>query len=185
MKSIIIAWAARSGKSKLARRLQKETGFSLISGDALICSFAYAYPQLGITLEEDIEKVAFLFEPFLIDYIEHLRLYQNIPYILDTVNLMPEQIIKHRLHEKCNVLFMGHPHVERHEKLGNIRIYKTEFFDWTTDETDEQLLDKIDLGISWSQKMQRECLLHGLSFIDTGLDFKAAQEKAYSLAIVN
>jgi uridine kinase len=124
MKSIILAGASRSGKTTLARRLQKETGFSFISADALICTFEHIYPQLNIQHNLDFECVSNTFEPFLIDYIEHLRLYQNIFYILDIFHLMPEQIAKHQLHEKCHVAFMGYPRMDAEEKLPNISCMK-------------------------------------------------------------
>ncbi len=164
MKSLILAGASRSGKTTLARRMQKETGFSFISADALICSFEHIYPQLGIQHNLDFEGVTKALEPVLIDYIEHLRLYQNIFYILDIFHLMPEQIVKHGLHEKCNVAFFGYPSMDPQKKLENIRTYKTEFDDWTDDETDADMLENIRHFITWSQKLERDCAQYGLPF---------------------
>jgi broad-specificity NMP kinase len=107
MKSMILSGAARSGKTTLARRLQKETGFSLISGDALLCRFQDFFPQLNITLEGDYEAACRNWEDFIVAYLDHMITWQDIPFILDTVNLLPEQVKRRGLDRKYVVAFFG------------------------------------------------------------------------------
>lgn len=181
MKSIILAGAAKAGKTTLARRLSREKGLSLISGDALICTFEDIFPQLGITHEGDREIACKQFEDFIVYYINHLNDFGVAPFILDTLHLLPETVIKHNLHKKYRILYFGYPDMTAEEKLQEIRAHKCEFFDWTEEQTDEKLLGGLWEFVDWSKKMQRSCEKLGLAFIDTSHDFSGAQQRAYDL----
>ncbi len=179
MKSIIIVGTSRSGKTTLARRLQRETGFSLISGDALMCTFEAIYPDLGISHQGDRETVCRNWEDFIVVYLNHLTEYEHVPFIFDTFHLLPEQVARLKLHEKYQIVFVGYPDITAEEKLNIIRQFKTEHYDWTDEQSDDDLLKDIEEFITHSKMLQKECAALGLTFIDTSRNFKTALETAY------
>ena len=65
LKNIIIAGASRSGKSTLARKINEELGYFVISIDKLVATFQEAYPQLNIKLNWNREKTTDNIAPFL------------------------------------------------------------------------------------------------------------------------
>ncbi len=50
MKNIIIAGPSRAGKSTLARKINEELNYYVISVDKLVAVFQGVYPQLNIKL---------------------------------------------------------------------------------------------------------------------------------------
>lgn len=180
MTSIILSGSSRSGKTTLARRLQKELGYSLISGDALICTFEAIYPQLGITHDGDHDTICRTWENFIVVYINHLTQYEDIPFILDTFHLMPEQVARLKLHEKYIVRFLGYPDLTAQEKLDAIRTYKTDHYDWTDERSDPNLLQDVTTFVRRSKDIMTQCALLGLPFINTSQDFENRIDSAFS-----
>lgn len=185
MKSIILAGTARSGKTTLARRLQKETGFSLISGDALMCTFEAIYPQLGISHEGKWDDVCKKWEDFIFVYLKHLTTYEHIPFIFDTFHLMPEQIARLGMHEKYTVAFLGYPGLTAAQKMADIRQYKTEHYDWTAERTDEELTKDVAEFVERSKWLQQECTRLSLNFIDTSNNFQQNLDAAFAKIMQN
>ena len=56
MKNIIIAGPSRAGKSTLARKINEELNYFVISLDKLVATFQGAYPQLDIRLNWNRRK---------------------------------------------------------------------------------------------------------------------------------
>ena len=65
MKNIIIAGSSRVGKSTLARKINEELNYFVISIDKLVAILGEAYPQLNIKLNWDREKTTNNIAPFL------------------------------------------------------------------------------------------------------------------------
>ena len=65
MKNIIIAGPSRAGKTTLARKINEELNYFVISLDKLVATFQGAYPQLDIRLNWDREKTIDNLAPFL------------------------------------------------------------------------------------------------------------------------
>ena len=65
IKNIIIAGPSRAGKSTLARKINEELGYFVISIDKLVATFQEAYPQLNIKLNWNREKTTDNIAPFL------------------------------------------------------------------------------------------------------------------------
>ncbi|MCL2352251.1 MAG: hypothetical protein FWC55_06930 [Firmicutes bacterium] len=65
MKNIIVAGPPRAGKTTLARKLNEELDYFVISVDKLAAVFQGAYPQLDIRLNWNREKTADNIAPFL------------------------------------------------------------------------------------------------------------------------
>jgi hypothetical protein len=65
MKNIIIAGPGRVGKTTLARKINEELNYFVISVDKLIATFQGAYPQLNIKLAWNRRKTTDNLAPFL------------------------------------------------------------------------------------------------------------------------
>ncbi len=65
MKNIIIAGSSRAGKSTLARKINEELNYFIISVDKLVATFQGAYPQLNIKLNWNRRKTTDNLAPFL------------------------------------------------------------------------------------------------------------------------
>ena len=65
MKNIIIAGPSRAGKSTLAKKINEELHYFVISIDKLVATFQGAYPQLNIKLAWNREKTTDNIAPFL------------------------------------------------------------------------------------------------------------------------
>ncbi|MGI5898557.1 MAG: hypothetical protein ACOX8S_01365 [Christensenellales bacterium] len=65
MKNIIIAGPPRSGKSTLAKKINEELNYFVISLDKLVATFQGAYPQLNIKLNWNREKTTDNIAPFI------------------------------------------------------------------------------------------------------------------------
>lgn len=65
MKNIIICGPSRAGKSTLARKINAELDYFVISLDKLVSTFDGAYPQLDIRLNWNRQRTAENIAPFL------------------------------------------------------------------------------------------------------------------------
>ena len=65
MKNIIIAGWGRAGKTTLARKINEELNYFVISVDKLVATFQGAYPQLNIKLNWNRRKTTDNLAPFL------------------------------------------------------------------------------------------------------------------------
>jgi len=65
MKNIIIAGPSRAGKTTLARKINAELNYFVISVDKLVATFQGAYPQLNIKLNWNRTKTTDNIAPFL------------------------------------------------------------------------------------------------------------------------
>ncbi|MCL2002373.1 MAG: ATP-binding protein [Oscillospiraceae bacterium] len=65
MKNIIIAGWSRTGKTTLARKLNEELQYFVVSLDNIVAAFGRAYPQLDIRLNWNYEKTTANIAPFL------------------------------------------------------------------------------------------------------------------------
>ena len=65
MKNIIIVGPSRAGKTTLARKINEELNYFVISLDKLVATFQGAYPQLDIKLNWNREKTTDNLAPFL------------------------------------------------------------------------------------------------------------------------
>lgn len=65
MKNIIIVGPSRAGKTTLARKINEELNYFVISIDKLVATFQGAYPQLDIRLNWNRDKTTDNLAPFL------------------------------------------------------------------------------------------------------------------------
>jgi len=82
MKNIIIAGPGRAGKTSLARKINEELNYFVISVDKLITVFQGAYPQLNIRLAWNRKKATDNLAPFLGHFLGAFSSRQGMAYEL-------------------------------------------------------------------------------------------------------
>lgn len=176
--NIIIAGAARSGKTILSRRVSAELGLSHIPADALICAFERCFPADGIRHTELLHgEICRNFEDFLVEFLFHMG-WIGVPYVLDCFHLLPEQVIRRGLDKNARVVFLGYADVFVEEKLSTIRSFR-ENNDWTDEVSDEQLSADVETFIEISRTIRNQCVESGLPYFDTGVGFDSALDEAF------
>jgi len=70
VKNIIITGPSRSGKSTLARKINKEFGHSIIRLDGFAWAFNFDFPQVGCSYKNSVAENASIITKFLLRYVE-------------------------------------------------------------------------------------------------------------------
>ena len=83
MKNIIIAGPSRAGKSTLARKINEELNYFVISLDKLVATFQGAYPQLDIRLNWDRKKTTDNLAPFIGHFLGAFSTSHGVAYELN------------------------------------------------------------------------------------------------------
>ena len=196
MKNIIIAGPSRAGKTTLARRVNEELGFFIISLDKLVAVFHGAYPQLDIRLNWDREKTTDNIAPFVGHFLgafssdqgvsNELNLkahetkgnkfvleggYFNFEIVLPILELYG---IK-QLHDSFILIGLVQNEKTANEKTANefvndFKKYDTED-DWTYSFSDDELRDyAIHDAIPFSHFMTEHLLKYGFTIYDTSTE---------------
>ena len=116
MKNIIIAGPGRAGKTTLAKKINEELNYFVISLDKLMTAFGKAYPQLDIRIAWNYEKATANIAPFLGHYLGMLSSGHGFA---DDLNLR-----KHAVEGNRFVLEGGHFDFERITSI--LKMYGTE-----------------------------------------------------------
>lgn len=189
VKNIIIAGPSRAGKSTLARKINEELNFFVISVDKLVAVFQGAYPQLNIRLNWNREKTTENLAPFLGHY---LGLFSSadgrgmLPYshgavtgnkfvleggYFDFDKISP--ILKmYEIEElKDNFILIGLVQNNKtvDEFISDFKKYDTED-DWTYNFSDADLREISEDAISFSRSMSDHLVKYGFTIYDTSKD---------------
>jgi hypothetical protein len=189
MKNIIIAGSSRAGKSTLARKLNEELNYFIISVDKLVAVFQGAYPQLNIRLNWDREKTTENLAPFIGHYLGMFSSANGrglLPYshgavkgnrfvleggYFDFDKILP--ILKmYEIEElKDNFLLIGL--VQNNKKvdefISDFKKYDTED-DWTYNFSDDDLREVSEDAVSFSRAMSDHLVKYGFTIYDTSKD---------------
>lgn len=88
--------------------------------------------------------------------------------------LLPRHVAQ--LHQRCgaNVLscFLGYPTVDPAGKLAQIRQHSGHANEWLTEHADEEVMDLIRYGITYSRMLRDECASLGMRFFDNSVNFE-------------
>jgi len=167
MKNIIIWGALRSGKSTLAKRINKEFGHHWIEVDPLRNIYDFlnpANPILGLSLpsEEQAKAIA----PMLKMYMDRLvGKHQQTFYVFEGVALDMPCLMKYLDTDKYTVICMGWS-LPREDKFKQIKRYETKY-DWTSRRTDDELRQEIQEGINTCELVKQFAKKNGLPYFDT------------------
>lgn len=189
MKNIIIAGPSRAGKSTLARKINEELDYFVISVDKLVAVFQGAYPQLNIRLNWNREKTTDNLAPFLGHYLgmfsstdgrgllpySHGAVkgnrfvmeggYFNFEKILPILNMYEIEELKD------NFLLIGLVQNKKtvDEFVSDFKKYDTED-DWTYNFNDDNLREISEDTISFSRSMSDHLVKYGFTIYDTSVE---------------
>lgn len=189
IKSIIIAGPSRAGKSTLARKINEELNYFVISLDKLVATFQGAYPQLNIRLNWDRIKTADNIAPFLGHFLgmfssadgrgllpySHGAVKEN-RFVLEGGYFHFEKILPilktYGMEElKDNFLLIGLVQNNKSvdEFVSDFKKYDTED-DWTYHFNDDELREISEDAISFSRSMTDHLVQYGFTIYDTSRD---------------
>ena len=186
MKNIIIAGPSRAGKSTLARKINEELNYFVISLDKLVATFQEAYPQLNIKLNWNRTKTADNIAPFLGHFLGMFSSADGrglLPYSHGAVKenrfvleggyfnfekIMP--ILKTYGMEELedNFLLIGLVQNQKtvDEFVSDFKKYDTKD-DWTYHLNDDDLREISEDAISFSRSMSDHLVKYGFTMYDT------------------
>jgi hypothetical protein len=191
MKNIIIAGPGRVGKTTLARKINEELNYFVISLDKLITVFQGAYPQLNIKLAWNRKKASDNIAPFLghflgtfsssrgMAYELHLPAHavEGNRFVLEGGHFNFEKIVpvlkKYGIEElKDKFILIG---LVQNQKtadgfFNDFRKYDTED-DWTYDFDDNELREYVSQDAIPSNRSMTDYLVkHGFTLYDTSTE---------------
>lgn len=171
-KHIIIAGVPRSGKSTICHKLDLKSNLQHIEADTITFAFQYSFPETGITHTDfwGLKETSKAFSKFLSAWVTNIQNSGNCKKIdyklaIDVYHIVPEDFVKYFQKESAEIYFLGYPDIEVQEKIKQIRQFDTEY-DWTIDETDESLENRIRTYIEISKWLKEECEKYNLPFIN-------------------
>ncbi len=163
---VIIAGAARSGKTSLALMLNKY-GFTHYKMDSIKRGICEAY---GIKYDkwEDVSSIVCkIINRIILDNKTDTN-YGKEKYLFDTPFIFPKDISLIDTSD-TEVIFLGYSKALPSEILKIIREKDNDNF-WTNKKSDEELLKLIELDINYSKKVEEECKEFGIKYYDTTYD---------------
>ena len=196
MKNIIIAGPSRAGKSTLAKKINEELNYFVISLDKLVATFQGAYPQLNIRLNWNREKTTDNIAPFLGHYLgvfssadgrgllpySHCAVKGN-RFVLEGGYFNFEKILPilktYGIEElKDNFLLIGLVQNKKtvDEFVSDFKKYDTED-DWTYSFNDDDLREVSEDAISFSQSMSDHLVKYGFTIYDTSKEREQVLDK--------
>jgi hypothetical protein len=191
MKNIIIAGPGRAGKTTLARKINEELNYFVISVDKLIATFQGAYPQLNIKLAWNRRKTTDNLAPFLghflgafssshgIAYELHLRAHavKGNRFVLEGGHFDFEKILPilkmygiEELKDKFFLIGLVQNKKTADEFFNDFRKYDTED-DWTYGFDDDELREYVSQdAIPSSRSMTDHLVKYGFTIYDTSTE---------------
>ena len=186
MKNIIIAGPSRTGKSTLAKRINEELNYYVISVDKLVATFQGAYPQLDIKLNWDREKTTDNIAPFLGHYLGMFSSTDGrglLPYshgaakgnrfVLEGGYFNFDKILPilktygtEELKDKFLLIGLVQKNKTVDEFVSDFKKYDTED-DWTYGFSDDELREVSEDLISVSQSMSDHLVKYDFTIYDT------------------
>ena len=198
MKNIIIAGPSRAGKTTLARKINEELNYFVISVDKLVATFQGAYPQLNIRLNWNRSKTTDNIAPFLGHFLGafssshgvayelnlHAHAVEGNRFVLEGGYFNFEKILPilkmYEIEElKDNFLLIGlvQNNKKADEFVNDFKKYDTED-DWTYGFDEDELREyaKQD-AIPFSRSMMDHLMDYGFTIYDTSTEREQVFEK--------
>jgi hypothetical protein len=198
MKNIIIAGPGRAGKTTLARKINEELNYFVISVDKLIATFQGAYPQLNIKLAWNRRKTTDNLAPFLghflgafssshrVAYELNLRAHavKGNRFVLEGGHFNFEKILPilkmygiEELKDKFFLIGLVQNKKTADEFFKDLRKYDTED-DWTYGFDDDELREYASQdAIPSSRSMTDHLVKYGFSIYDTSTEREKVFDK--------
>ena len=191
LKNIIISGPGRNGKTTLAKKINEELNYFVISLDKLMTVFDRAYPQLDVRIAWDYDKATANIAPFVGHF---LGIFSSDKGMADDLNLRKHTVKGNRFviegghfdfekimpilkmygieELKDNFILIGLAQNKKtaDEFFSDLRKYDTED-EWTYGMDDEELKELINKDfIPSNQSMTDHLLKHGFTIYDTSKD---------------
>ena len=189
MKNIIIAGPSRAGKSTLAKKINEELNYFVISVDKLVATFQGAYPQLNIKLNWNRKNTTDNIAPFLGHFLGMFSSADGrgmLPYshgavkgnrfVLEGGYFNFEKILPilktYGIEElKDRFLLIGLVQNKKtiDEFVSDFKKYDTQD-DWTYNFNDDELREISEDAILFSQAMSDHLVKYGFTMYDTSME---------------
>lgn len=158
-KVVVLGGNARSGKSTLAYMLVKK-GFSRISFDN-ICETLKDVYDIDVTNNKSFE----FFEYIVNKSIEESN-NENIDYVIDMYDYLPEDINKLENKDKIEVYFLAYPNCTKEEIKYNV-IHYAKDSDWIKQVNKDYLNECVDRFYNRNKLVVNECSKYNYKLINT------------------
>ena len=162
-KHVIIAGAARSGKTTLSLKLGQK-GYTHYKMDSIkrgICDIFNLDQHNWKKLSPMIARLMNV----MIKENETDTGYEFEKYVLDTPHLFPKDV--HFIDTSSTiVIFLGYAYIDPNEQLLMMKKYDKDNY-WTKEYSDEQLLGMIKANIEFSKYLEEECRKLNILYFDT------------------
>ena len=198
MKNIIISGSGRAGKTTLARKINEELNYFVISVDKLVATFQGAYPQLNIKLNWNRRITTDNLAPFLghflgafsssngIAYELHLRAHavKGNRFVLEGGYFNFEKIVPilkmyeiEELKDAFYLIGLVQNKKTANEFVNDFKKYDTED-DWTHGFNDDELREyAIQDAIPFSRTMTDHLVKYGFTIYDTSTEREQVFDK--------
>ena len=178
-KNILVIGASRSGKTSLARIINKELGYSIVSLDDIICGFE-SFPELGIHHDGNDVEVAQNFSKFLKRYLVELsegpNYYGGCKYVIEGTHIDFEDLMpfikSDKLKDKYEIIGLTYNYISEEDLYNNIKNNDTED-DWTFYCSDEELRGNVKYFLDRNKFFSNKFKKYGISSYDTSKDRQA------------
>jgi len=162
MKNIILIGSSRSGKTTLARMIKEKNNFyNVLHGDMIKKAFQSYSGETGNNLKNNLEYRKFIYDIFY----NHAK-YNDGYYIIETVDIFPEDLINYDLSETI-VIALGCPKNTIDELLN---IWWNVDNKWLLNKSNDELKIKAEKVVKTSKFFQIECEKYGIKFVDTSFN---------------
>lgn len=161
-KVVILGGNARSGKTTLAYKLQKQ-GFNRISFDLLN---TYIEDGLNINFDDLSEEKKFNFFESVVNEAVSESVNEDINIVIDMYDYLPEDIEKLSNKDKVEVYFLAYPNCTKEEIKYNV-VHYAKPTDWIAQVDEEYLNSCVDRFYERNKILVEECNKYDITLIDT------------------
>ncbi|MBE6161339.1 MAG: hypothetical protein E7158_03885 [Firmicutes bacterium] len=161
-KVVILGGNARSGKTTLAYKLQKQ-GFNRISFDLLN---TYIEDGLNINFDDLSEEKKFNFFESVVNEAVSESENEDINIVVDMYDYLPKDIEKLSNKDKVETYFFAYPECTKEEIKYNV-VHYAKPTDWIAQVNEEYLNSCVDRFYERNKILVEECNKYNINLIDT------------------
>ena len=186
-KNILILGAPRTGKTTLAKKLNKEFGYNILSIDDLVSGFE-AFPSLNIKHDSNDTLTSKNLNPFLKILFKELsegsKFYDDIKYVIEGTHIDVDEIVPYiqseKYKDKYDIIGITMNKITEDELFNNIKSNDTED-DWTYWVKDEDLKGDVRYFIEKNRYFNEKFKKYNIRTIDTSIERENEYDKILKL----